>query len=183
MEKKIIFKRYGIILRQLSLEDIEKVRIWRNSSEISQFMEYRKYISKNDQTKWFHSINNKYNYYFIINVNSEDIGLANVKDINFPKKKGESGIFLLKKHWGSVTAALSSLALYDFIFEKLELNQVQGKVLKNNLRAINYNKKIGFHFFTSNDNIDNLSCLLKKNDYLKKTAKLRKYYSNYSPTW
>ena len=183
MIKKITFQRYGITLRQLSIEDIEKVRIWRNSENISQFMEYKKHITKGDQTKWFHSINNKYNYYFIINFNFEDIGLANIKNINFHKKEGESGIFLLKKHWGSTTAALSGLALYDFIFEKLELDQIIGKVLKTNLRAINYNKKIGFEFFSNNATSCNLSCILKKRDYLKKTTQLRKNLSNYSPTW
>lgn len=42
-------KDYGITLEPLNIESIETVRIWRNQTQVSQFMDYQKIISKEDQ--------------------------------------------------------------------------------------------------------------------------------------
>ena len=69
--------KYGIDLVRLTEEDIEMLRQWRNSPQIQQFMEYREEITAEMQKKWFDSINNVNNFYFIIHFEGQKIGLIN----------------------------------------------------------------------------------------------------------
>ena len=47
------FKRYDIILERLTLDKIELVRNWRNDPKISQYMDFKEYISPEMQLNWF----------------------------------------------------------------------------------------------------------------------------------
>ena len=174
--QETVYRRYGLTLRRISKEDIEKVREWRNSPEISQFMECREYIGLEDQAKWFNSINNKENYYFIVNYESHDIGLVNLKNINFHKNEAESGSFLLEKYWGTNIPALAAFALFDFAFEKLKLSRSTAHILRTNERAISYTRKLGFQICPGQDNIENQMYVLTREVYFKKNKQLRDYF-------
>ena len=39
------FEKYGITLKRLTVDKIELVRNWRNDPKISQYMEFRDYIT------------------------------------------------------------------------------------------------------------------------------------------
>lgn len=137
---------YGVKLVQLTLDKIELVRRWRNSDKIKKYMEYRNYISPEMQQKWFDKISATTNdFFFLIVVNDKEVGLINIKDIDWEKKKGESGIFIWDDsclHKGiSYRAALCQR---DFAFNILHLNYIEAHILNTNIRSIRYNKKFGF---------------------------------------
>jgi len=75
----LVLKQYGVTLTRIDEANIELVRYWRNQSDIINFMEYKNYITPSNQKKWFASVNNKWNYYFIIEFENKKIGLINVK--------------------------------------------------------------------------------------------------------
>ena len=85
-------EKYGIILKRLTYDKIELVRNWRNDPKISQYMEFRDYITLEMQEKWFQKINNDNNFFFIIEYEGKEIGIANIKDIEYKEKTGEAGI-------------------------------------------------------------------------------------------
>ena len=58
--------KYDVDLHRLTKDKIEEVRQWRNDPKISQFMEYRDYITPEMQDAWFKRIDNDRNYYYII---------------------------------------------------------------------------------------------------------------------
>ena len=89
-------QKYGITLERLTESDIELVRKYRNSAEIKNFMQFRKRITRSMQKKWFESIDNYLNYYFIIIYDGKKIGLINIKNIDWVKNTdvSESGLFL-----------------------------------------------------------------------------------------
>jgi hypothetical protein len=70
----LILKQYGVTLTRIQEKDIELIRYWRNQSDIVNFMEYKNYIFPEAQKKWFASIDNKLNYYFIIEFENKKIG-------------------------------------------------------------------------------------------------------------
>ncbi|MCG6538004.1 MAG: GNAT family N-acetyltransferase, partial [Syntrophales bacterium LBB04] len=70
------------------------VRNWRNDPKITQYMEYKEYITPEMQKAWFNRINNDNNYYFIIEYEGKEIGLINTKDIDHEKQEGEGGIYI-----------------------------------------------------------------------------------------
>lgn len=80
----IIIRDYGVELHQLTEDKIELVRNWRNSDKISRYMEYREYITIEMQKQWFTKINQSDNqFYFIIMVDGKEIGLINIKNVDW----------------------------------------------------------------------------------------------------
>lgn len=172
----IVLEQYGVKLVRLQKKDIELVRYWRNQSDINNYMEYRNYITPTNQLKWFESINNNLNYYFIIEFENKKVGLINSKDYNHTLGFGEGGIFIWDKNYiESFVAIYSTLCLLNFVFFELKLSTVsRARILKNNLKAINYNKMIGYKLMPNQENEFNQLYELHIDDYIVNGSKLNK---------
>jgi RimJ/RimL family protein N-acetyltransferase len=172
----IVLEQYGVRLTRLQKKDIELVRYWRNQADITNYMEYRNYITPTSQIKWFESINNKLNYYFIIEFENKKVGLINSKDYNHELGFGEGGIFIWDKNYiDSFVAIYSTLCLLNFVFFELKLSTVsRARILKNNLKAINYNKMIGYKLMPNQENEFNQLYELHIDDYIVNGLKLNK---------
>ena len=57
---------YGLVLKRLGYQNIEMVRMWRNSEAVRQYMEFKGHITIEMQKRWFKSLNKDYDYYYII---------------------------------------------------------------------------------------------------------------------
>lgn len=174
--------QYGITLRRITESDIELIRIHRNESHIRELMRYQKKISKRKQRKWFKSINNNLNYYFMIEVNGKGIGLINCKDVDIKKELGEGGIFIWDKDYLNTPYPLiASVILIDFIFNRIEIgNSSIVQVLPSNKKAIEYNQFLGYkrveHF--SSDKV--IVMELKKSTFNTKLVNLIKVCCHYT---
>lgn len=172
----MIIEQYGIRLIRLQEEDIELVRFWRNHPKIKTKMAFKKHITQKMQLQWFNSINNRFNYYFIIEHKDKKIGLINTKNINFEAKYGEGGIFIweenLEHEFVSVFASLCFINYHFLVLQKSNKSFIQ--ILKTNEKAINYNQKLGYVLIPGQENVKNQYYILTKEDYLKKTKKLNK---------
>lgn len=168
--------QYGITLTRITENDIELVRTWRNMPHIIAQMAYRRHISKGAQEKWFHTINNPYNYYMIISFNNEKIGVINIKNINLEDKWGEGGLFIWDtKFWNTYIPVLASLCLLNFVFLELKItNKSFVKILKDNGQAIRYNRQLGYVLAPYQEKEKNQLYVLTSEDYILKTEKLRK---------
>jgi len=160
-------EKYGVILQRLTKEDIELVRNWRNDPKISKHMSFRSYITSEMQEAWFESINSSgVDFYFIIQHGEDKVGLANIKNVSWSDKTGESGIFIYDDSYSnSLFPFRSSSALLDFAFYELELNALVCHILKNNYRAIRYNQKFGFTIGCGQSEIQNQKYILTKQSY------------------
>lgn len=166
---------YGITLNRLTLEKIELLRNWRNDPKIQQYMEYRGYITSEMQHKWFESINNEHNYYFIITIKDKEIGLVNLKNVDYERKCAEPGIFIYEDTFlNGDTGIRAALLNTDFAFENLNLDFLYGHVLKNNKRAIRFNSIFGYELSSGQDNVLNQLYTLKKETYFQKRDYLKK---------
>lgn len=169
----MFIQAFGLKFIRLQEEDIELVRYWRNSEKIRQYMHFREYITKEMQQKWFKSINNIYNYYFIIHYKQSKIGLVNVRDVNYNERTGDIGIFIWEdKYIGSKIPAHSLFMIGDFSFYFLRLKKVYGTVLKNNAKVISHNLKLGGVIIRETGN--KLLLKFSKERYESKTHKLKK---------
>lgn len=145
MNKNLIIESYGIRLVRLTEEKIELVRQWRNNPKISQYMEYREYITVDMQKKWFKKISNDNNFFFLVVVNNKEIGLVDIKDIDYVRNCGESGIFLWDDSFlGKQISYRSLLALHDFAFDTLHLSLLISHILDNNVRSQKSYMSLGF---------------------------------------
>ena len=181
----LTLSQYGVTLKRLTIDDIEEVRLWRNENYIKDKMIYSKEITPQMQKKWFDSINNKYNYYFvIIDSDGDRVGLINSKNINLDEKVGEGGIFIAdKKVWKTVTPVIASMILINFSVVLLNsFDKSIVKVLKSNSSAIEYNKRLGY--FKSDENNGIIQMKLTKESYIEATKMysqiLKKFHPNHS---
>ena len=158
---------YGVTLRRLTEDKIEMIRNWRNDPKIRQFMEYKEYITPEMQKKWFDKINNDSNYFFLIVVDNKEIGLINIRDIDYNLMQGEAGIYIYDdEFYNSTISFQSAFVLYDFCFDTLKLKKVIAHILNDNKRAIKYNKLIGYIRSENQDDQINQLYTLKSEDYL-----------------
>lgn len=170
----MIVTGFGIQLTRLRHEHIEMVRQKRNSKNISQYMEFREEISPEMQEKWFASVNNKFNNYFLIEFKGEQVGMIYGAQVDWEKKEtGNGGIFIWESKWMETPVPLaSSLMLTETSF-LLGLERTYVKILKDNLRAIAFNRNIGYQLLPNQEEIYNQRYVLTKENYFKKADRFR----------
>ncbi len=171
----IDINNYDIHLKPLQLEDIELVRMWRNSKHVRSNMIYTKIISSQQQLSWFEGLNSNQHYY-IITTKDIKIGLIDVKNIDWQLKTGEAGIFIGDLQYTESPIALNAiLALMDHYFIELELTSLKAKVLKKNTTALFMNQKLGYQITHEDTTCFHLK--VSPEDYKKATKKFRNVLS------
>jgi RimJ/RimL family protein N-acetyltransferase len=132
----MIISKKNIQYVRLKEGDIELVRKWRNHPSIKKNMVYREHITPEMQKKWFASINNNDNLYFIIEYKGKQIGLINGKDINWDDRSFETGIFIWNKHYRTSHIPI----LCSMILAEVGLNiwniKPRATILKSNEQAL-----------------------------------------------
>lgn len=168
--------KYGITLTRLKEKDIELVRTVRNSEKIQSQMEFRDYITPEMQKEWFDSINNKLNYYFVIEYENKKVGLINGKSSDLKEKTSEGGIFIWdEQYWGTALPVMCSVIMCDYTFYILKSHKVFVKTLKTNKKALSYVKRLGYVPTNEKKCGGNIQWLsLTKDNYEKAMRKLRK---------
>lgn len=175
----MIIRKGNLVLSRLSEEDMELVRQHRNSRDVSQYMEYREHITPRMQKKWFESVNNINNLYFVMQYKGKKIGLCNAKNIDWEKGIMEGGVFIWDKEYrNSPIPVIGFIAMAELGMIKMNL-KVHAHILRDNLRAIKFNKTMGFKLCEGQENVENQLYELTKESYLEKAAKLRKLYYSF----
>lgn len=163
MSKYLVIENFGVRLKRLTEDKIELIRYWRNNPKISQYMEFRDYITEDMQKAWFKKINNDKNYFFIIEVHEKEIGLVDLKDIDNEKSTGESGIFLWNDFFlGKQISYRSLLLLHDFAFDTLHLHYLLSHILNDNIRSQKCYQSLGFVLEENQDRLSIQRYILNK---------------------
>lgn len=167
----LVLESYDVKLVLLTEDKIELVRQWRNDPKISQYMEFREYITPEMQRKWFERINNNQNYYFIIVYRNCEAGLINIKDIDQDKLEGESGSFIYEdKYLSTDLAYRAHLCMYDYFFNVLNYNGLRAHIINTNIRSIRFTLFLGF------ERISDTEYYLSKENYLNNKNRIRYYH-------
>ncbi len=172
MEAQLVLTNYGVTLRKLTHDKIEMLRQWRNDPKIQQYMFYRQEITPEMQEKWFANLNQDTNYYFIIEYEGESIGLINVKNIDFEKRNGESGVFIYEdKYLNTDVAYRAHLVMFDYMYEVLKLDYTYSHMLGDNARAVRFMDFLGGAVVEKQ--AESLYCELHAANYLTNKNRLR----------
>lgn len=167
----MIIKRYGIELHRVTHGDIELIREKRNREDIRRHMFEQDPISSEQQEKWFRSIDNMYNFFFLIRYQGRYIGLLQGKNIDYERRENEGGIFIWEKELqGTGVPAQASICLMEANFSMLLMQKVYARVRKDNINAWRYNIALGY--VPALDKGDGYM-VLSKETYEKKAARLR----------
>lgn len=166
-QKNLVLEAYGVKLKRLTHDKIEMVRMWRNNPKIQQYMEYREEITPEMQEKWYNKISSSgRDFYFIINYESNEIGLINIRDVDFDLGEGEPGIFIWDDEYlNSGLSFRASLCLLDWVFETLKLNKTTAHILSDNIRSKQFALARGYKLDENQSNVYNQRYTLLKTDY------------------
>ncbi len=167
--------KYGVTLRRLREADIELVRQWRNSQQISQFMEYREQITPEMQLEWFRSIDNFENFYYIIEYHDKDIGLINSSRIEWDTVSSEGGIFLWDEHYYETFIPVwASLCLLETSYFILGAGRSVIKTLRDNERAKKLNTHLGYVLQPGQEEVYNQVYVMTASSFRLHAARLIK---------
>lgn len=167
-------ENYGVKLKRLTHDKIEMLRQWRNDPKIQQYMFYRQEITPEMQERWFANLDKTRNFYFIIEVNGEEIGLINVKDIDHEKKCGEAGVFIYVDAYLSTDVAYRAhLVMFDYIYDSLKLSYTYSHILPDNPKAYRFAEFLGCKKDESSSNEKTLGYKLTADGYLTNVNRQR----------
>ena len=165
--------KYNVKLHIVSEMHIEMIRGWRNSEYVNSKMIVNEYITEYMQKKWFESINNLQNYYFITEYNGVFIGVINVK--NIIDNVGEGGIFLSSdKFENTDVVARMILCFNDYIFDEIKLDYIYSRVKRDNKKAISSSIAQGCVVDQEKSTKDEIAFILLPDNYNNKTQKIKK---------
>ena len=136
----------NIKLEKLTIENIEIVRNWRNSKDVSSYMYSNKKIEKEDQKSWFEKENNdNSSEYWIITYDNNKIGLASLTDINLVLNSCYWAFYLGDTSIrGMGIGSKIEYSVMHYVFEELKLNKLRCEVFTFNDNVIKMHEKFGF---------------------------------------
>ncbi len=135
----------GLVIERLKEKDIELVRKWRNSDKIRKNMLYQEIITPEQQLKWFHSINNFNNLYFIVEYKNRKVGLVNIKDIDWEKRTGEAGVFMMERDLSAALIPVAgALSISELVVGVFGFKRLYAKVRKDNKTMQKLNALFGY---------------------------------------
>ena len=167
----------------LTVEDLELVRKWRNSDFVSQYMYTKSYINELEQITWFSKIiKSKDSYYWLIKFGNLKVGVVNITSINLENNSCNWAYYIGELDYvGMGVGVKTEFQLIEKVFFDLNLNILNCEVISENLEVLSLHKKFGFkeisHLKSSfkkdiEFNIVKLSLL--KNDWILQREKLKK---------
>lgn len=135
-----------IELREITKDDLEMIRLWRNSKEVSQYMYTENQISTEEQQKWFDRISHdKTSMYWIIQYDTKPLGVVSISEIN---KVFDSCFWAFYLGDSSVRGvgigAKVEYHIISYVFDTLQLNKLCCEVLTTNEKVIKMHEKFGF---------------------------------------
>jgi len=180
----------NISLTPLSEDDLELVRNWRNSPEVSDYMYSDARISAEQQLNWFNGVKQSTTAkYWIIVYDGKKIGLVSVTDINTTLKSCFWAFYLGDTSVrGAGIGGKVEYTILKYVFEELKLNKLRCEVIVFNDNVIKMHEKFGFrreayyreHCFKNGkfQDVVGLAMLKSEWDILKETIYERVYKKN-----
>lgn len=167
----MIIKKYGIELHRVTAKDIELIRIMRNKPAIREKMFFQECITEEMQESWFRSIDNMYNYFFIILYQDKKIGLISGKNVDFVLNTAETGIFIWdEQHWYKGVSFKAAFCVIELGLLFFNMETFSSIVKPDNILALNFNKQIGY--LPIDDSLTRF--ILTKEKYLEMSPRLKK---------
>jgi len=135
-----------INLTELTRDDIELVRTWRNSPEVAQYMYTDSQITMKQQEAWFERVkDDARSKYWLIEYNERKIGLASLTDINFTLSSCYWAFYIGDNtvRGGGIGSKVEFNVL-EYTFNELKLNKLRCEVMTFNDKVIAMHEKFGF---------------------------------------
>jgi UDP-4-amino-4,6-dideoxy-N-acetyl-beta-L-altrosamine N-acetyltransferase len=137
----------GISLRRLRLDDIVRVREWRNLPDVARYMYTDHVISEAEHARWFgDALDRPDRRYWIIELDGNPVGLANVVDISERHRRASWAFYLADPRVrGRGVGSYAERFVLRHAFDDLELNKLRCEVLGSNDAVVAMHQRFGFN--------------------------------------
>jgi UDP-4-amino-4,6-dideoxy-N-acetyl-beta-L-altrosamine N-acetyltransferase len=137
-----------ISLIDITEEDLDLIRQWRTSDQVTRYQYTDPVLTIDDQKKWFEeNKNDETSIYKIISYKGKDkIGLVSFTEIDNFNRRCVWGFYIGDEK--ARTRGLGAIATYhilNYVFGELRMNKICSEVLEYNKEALALNSKFGFH--------------------------------------
>jgi UDP-4-amino-4,6-dideoxy-N-acetyl-beta-L-altrosamine N-acetyltransferase len=155
----------------LSNDNVEKIRKWRNSSDVKKFMFTQNEITAIQQKEFIEKLRtDKSRLYFLASLNGEPIGSIYFYNVDFDQKECYWGYYLDPKLIGASYGLILEYAVAEVVFEILRLENLFCEGFFSNKVAIKIHREFGFEEIQNDSNI--ILMLLRKGVWTLKKASI-----------
>ena len=157
--------------------DIELVRQWRNSNEVSAFMYTSDHITTEQQEKWFDKISQeKESRYWIIEYQGKKLGLASITGISDILSSCYWAFYLGDTSVrGAGIGAKIEYNILEYVFNQLKINKLRCEVFVTNDKVIKMHEKFGFrreayyreHCIKGNQKLDVVGLAILRSEWIQ----------------
>lgn len=133
-------------LRDICPEDKDMIFKWRNLPEVAKYMYTDHVIAYDEHLHWFERIlQEDASQYWIIQCDGEDIGLANIYDLDKTNNRCYWAFYIASPNVrGKGVGSYVEYTILEYVFTELCLNKLCCEVLGFNEAVVNMHKKFGF---------------------------------------
>ncbi len=135
---------FGINCKIISKNDLALICKYRNCEHIRYFMDDQREVSLNVLNFWHTKIENKKNILpYIVSNNKNSVAYMEIKNIKLDEKTAEFGIFIFSRDdYGTGLSERIALC-WEIILKKIGITTCYSHISNENIRSINFFKKIG----------------------------------------
>jgi UDP-4-amino-4,6-dideoxy-N-acetyl-beta-L-altrosamine N-acetyltransferase len=137
----------AVTLRLLELGDIVRVLGWRNLPEVAMYMYTDHRISDGEHARWFAAaMTDPTKRYWIIALDGEPVGLANLYDISELQRRAYWAFYLADARVrGRGVGSFTERFVLRHAFQDLDLDKLCCEVLATNDGVVKMHERYGFH--------------------------------------
>ncbi len=135
----------SVLLRSMTVEDLERVRTWRNADFVRRYMYTDHIITREEHDKWYRSVSNRSDREnLVVECESRPMGLVSIYDID-----RRNGTCFWAFYIGEVDrprglGAIVEILALDRMTQVCEVRKISCEVLSFNESVIRMHKKFGF---------------------------------------
>lgn len=135
----------AIELRKILKGDLKEISKWRMMPEVSKYMYTDPVLTMDDQLKWYKKINNdKSSMYWKIIIDDDAIGVLSLNNIDYTNKRCSWAYYIGNTSYrGRGIATTLECNIYNYVFNKLNLNKLCCEVFEFNGKVISIHEKFG----------------------------------------
>ncbi|MGG2075402.1 UDP-4-amino-4,6-dideoxy-N-acetyl-beta-L-altrosamine N-acetyltransferase [Lysinibacillus irui] len=132
-------------LRDIVIDDLEKILAWRNQEHIRAVMFNNNIILWQQHMDWFNELKNTDNKISkIFKINNDDFGMLNISNINEYCNSCYWGFYIGEKKAPKGTGLLLGYTSLEFIFKELNFRKLCAEVIESNKISCYFHEKLGF---------------------------------------
>lgn len=167
---------FNIKYTLITENDLEKLRQWRNSDYVRSKMRYQGIISPEQQLNWYNNLDKERNFYFIVSSGGVELGMSNIKNIDYENRTSEPGIFFIDEKFNNGEFSINcAVIMIETSFYFFGANNMHSMAMKDNKPGLDFNTTLGFKPVAEYDTYIDYN--LTREDGLQNSQRIRKAFS------